>query len=189
MEVRWYLRGPLGVVQFVMFTDWPPSQPSSRFYSTGRRMFPMAADLGWHATSPQYDGQEGQECDLLRGGGTCFYDGSGLNAELVMERFFVEGETAIWAALTDAYRYLDREDTDSPVGRSATSTPVLWRVVDQRLGGVDALLLGDQPNDSYRIGLTIVNGPDGPDIDARVVYPCRVCGWDLACHNGEDCHS
>jgi hypothetical protein len=70
---------------------------------------------------------------------------------------------------------------------SATTAPIFWRVVDQRLGAVDAVLLGDQPNDSYRIGLTIVNGgADGPDIEARAVYPCAACGWANAC--GE-CHS
>jgi hypothetical protein len=78
----------------------------------------------------------------------------------------------------------------SDLSQSATSTPVIWRVVDQQLGAVGAMLLGDQPNDSYRVGLTVVSGPDGPDIDARAVYPCRVCGWDFACGpSGEDCHS
>ncbi len=68
--------------------------------------------------------------------------------------------------------------------------PILWRVVDHRLGAVDAMLLGDQPTDSYRIGLTVVNGPDGPDIEARMVYPCGVCGWGFSCGpSGEDCHS
>jgi hypothetical protein len=70
------------------------------------------------------------------------------------------------------------------------SAPLLWNVVQQQLGVVDALLLGDQPDDDYRISMTIVNGPDGPDIDARAVFPCRVCGWKFACGpSGEDCHS
>ncbi len=71
------------------------------------------------------------------------------------------------------------------------SAPVLWRITHQELGAVDALLLGDQPHDSFRISLTVVGGGDqGPDVDARVVYPCRRCGWEFACGpSGEDCHS
>lgn len=73
---------------------------------------------------------------------------------------------------------------------ATVQTPRLWSVVDQRLGAVDALLLGDRPTDSYRIALTIVNGPDGPDIEARAVYPCRACGWAFSCGpSGEDCHT
>jgi len=67
--------------------------------------------------------------------------------------------------------------------------PVMWRVCDQRSGAVDALLLGDLPHDRYRISMTVVNGIDGPEIEAHPVYPCRVCGWEFACHGGEDCHS
>lgn len=68
--------------------------------------------------------------------------------------------------------------------------PVIWRVMDQRIGCVDALLLGDQPTDRYRISMTVVNGIDGPEIEARPVYPCRVCGWEFACGaSGGDCHS
>ena len=76
------------------------------------------------------------------------------------------------------------------MGQSVATAPCLWRVVNQQLGAVDALLLGDQPTDSYRIGLTIVNGSDGPEIDTQAVYPCRVCGWEFSCGpSGEDCHS
>lgn len=74
---------------------------------------------------------------------------------------------------------------------SPSTSPTLWRVVEQCLGAVDAVVVGDQPTDGYRIGLTIVdNGDEGPDVDAMVIYPCGVCGWDNACGaNGEDCHS
>lgn len=100
MEIRWYLRGPKGAAQFVMYTDWPPSSQSPAFH--GRRSFPMAADLGYHAKSAQYDGQNGRDdCHLIES--ECFYDGSGLQAERVMERFFAEGEEAIWSELESTY--------------------------------------------------------------------------------------
>jgi hypothetical protein len=69
--------------------------------------------------------------------------------------------------------------------------PILWRVRDQTLGAVDAIVLGDQDNDDWRVGVTIVrNGDEPPDVDAQVIYPCRACGWASACgDHGEDCHS
>lgn len=69
------------------------------------------------------------------------------------------------------------------------SAPAFWQIADQRLGGVDALLLGDQPDDDYRVAVTVVVGANGPEAEAQVVYPCCVCGWAFSCHGGEDCHS
>ena len=66
--------------------------------------------------------------------------------------------------------------------------PAIWRVMHQAAGMVDAILLGDQSNDAWRVGVTIVgHGDDGPEVEATVVYPCRTCGWADAC-DGE-CHS
>lgn len=68
--------------------------------------------------------------------------------------------------------------------------PAIWRIVGQTAGAVDFVVLGDTPNDSYRIGITIVgNGDDGPEVESCVFYPCRTCGWAMACAGGEDCHS
>lgn len=68
--------------------------------------------------------------------------------------------------------------------------PALWRVVDQTTGSVDSVLLGDQSDDEFRVGLTVLhNGEDGPEVDASVLYPCRECGWASACAGGEGCHS
>lgn len=68
------------------------------------------------------------------------------------------------------------------------SDPAIWRILDQRIGAADALLLGDQDHDAFRVSLTVVVGARGPEVEARVVYPCRVCGWRSACGaGGEDC--
>lgn len=101
MQLRWLLRGSKGAAQFVMYTDWPPSRPSSTTTLMGGRMFPMAADLGYHARRAQYDGQEARGCDVLDS--VCFYDGSGLQAERVLTRFFAEGEEAIYRELFATY--------------------------------------------------------------------------------------
>lgn len=72
----------------------------------------------------------------------------------------------------------------------STSEPIVWKIMHRSVGCVDSLLLGDQDDDSYRIGMTIVTGPDGLEVDAQPVYPCAACGWALACGvGGEDCHS
>ena len=72
---------------------------------------------------------------------------------------------------------------------SEPTAPAVWRVVDQRLGDVELVLLGDLPTDTHRVVLAITNESDGPEVDARVVYPWRVCGWLEACDRGEGCHS
>lgn len=108
MEIRWVLRGPKGATQFVMYTDWLPGQKGGDPRTAD--MFPIAADLGYHARVPQFEGQEDyarDDCDIL--GGRCYYDGSGLRAEPVMTEFIRNGETAIWAALEAEYERLSAE--------------------------------------------------------------------------------
>lgn len=71
---------------------------------------------------------------------------------------------------------------------------MLWRVVDHTAGAVDQVVLGDQPNDSYRIVVDIIGHGrrDVPEVDTLIVYPCAACGWEGTCGpagDGEDCHS
>lgn len=111
MEIIWYLRGPLGVAQFMLYTDWIPGtlRPGHGLPPAGmsfpRIDYPMGADLGYHAPVPQWEGQEEyrrDDCRLLPGG-TCYYDGSGMAAERVAKEFVLAGEPAVWAALEDRY--------------------------------------------------------------------------------------
>jgi hypothetical protein len=102
MDITWYLRGPRGVTQFAMSTGWVPGQ--SGIEPSISDCYPMATDLGYHALCPQYEGQEQYgrtDCHVLPEDVTCYYDGSGLNAEPVLTRFLVEGEPAIWRALAE----------------------------------------------------------------------------------------
>ena len=79
-EMAFYLHGPKGVIQFVVYTNWPlphvqkelDAKPPSRdfpylFHS------PQPADIGYHSPTPRYEGQTSGECGLL--GGKCYYDG------------------------------------------------------------------------------------------------------------------
>jgi len=104
MQIRWLLRGPRGAVQFLVFTDWVPGRktdPATAF------MFPMGADLGYHAVVPQYEGDSGpRPCEYLPGG-QCYCDGSGLQAMDLMPEFIAWGEPAIWAVLEERYASLE----------------------------------------------------------------------------------
>lgn len=63
---------------------------------------PQPADLGYHSPVPMYEGQNSMgECNLL--GGICYYDGSGLRAEEVLETLIREGSDAVWAFLDEEY--------------------------------------------------------------------------------------
>ena len=63
----------------------------------------MAADLGYHALVPQYEEQAERDC-CYTSSGKCYYDGSGLNAELLVENFISQGEPYLWSALEAYYR-------------------------------------------------------------------------------------
>ena len=114
MEIRWLLRGPRGAAQFLMHTGWVPGVKGVAPQVS--HIFPMAVDIGYHARVPQYEGAEEwglhENCAYI--GGKCYYDGSGLQAEEIMKRFIVDGETVIWAALEARYAALkmniDEED-------------------------------------------------------------------------------
>lgn len=122
-QIRFYLIGDEGAVQFVMYTDWMPSDVvddtrgprvedhTPREWMRGTRWeqttamqprLPIAADLGYHSPTPHYDNQPAMDCTLLPQG-ECYYDGSGLNAEPVMAALFKGGSDAAWDALEDYY--------------------------------------------------------------------------------------
>lgn len=94
------LIGPKGAVQFV-WMQVPPGL--SRMYPDGR----MGTDLGYHAYSPQFDDDEAMECDLLVGQDRCYYDGSALWADRVLNvwRAHDYDDGWLWAYLANAYRH------------------------------------------------------------------------------------
>lgn len=130
LSIRFLLHGPAATVQFVMYTDWLPSDvvdggwgrrvDRKREWATGTRysghgcadLYPMATDLGYHADAAQYDDQDTLACDVREG--DCFYDGSGLRAESVMAALFEEGDRAVWAALETEYAERFEPDASEP---------------------------------------------------------------------------
>lgn len=117
LTFRFVLKGPLGAVQFVMSSGWylthvrpKMAQHDRDWLNEGHDSLlhsaPMAFDLGYHSPSPRYEEQSKMEhCDILPHG-QCYYDGSTLNAEPVMEQFIAEGEEAVWQELEKYYQNL-----------------------------------------------------------------------------------
>lgn len=114
MEVKWLLRGPKGVTQFLVMTGWEPGLGRDEHEVRA----PMGADLGYHALHRQYEGApDGDACEYL-GGRVCFYDGSGLAADKLLARFLIEGEDVIWRTLAE--RHDDLKTADDPPAEATT---------------------------------------------------------------------
>lgn len=120
VSLRFVLKGPKGATQFVLFTNWQLPHVTEEMTARGVRdeidlkVFwqPMPADLGYHAYTPQYEGQEPRECDILTDAPKgCYYDGSGLRADDVYLTLLHEGDAGVWAVLEKEYR-LRFEDHD-----------------------------------------------------------------------------
>jgi hypothetical protein len=122
VEMRFALKGPEGASVFTIYTNWqlpevtkeldarPVSTPFPHLLCR-----PMAADLGYHRLTPAYEGQDAltDDCEFL-GGRTCYYDGSGLQAQDVFETMLREGDAAVWRELEAFYRrkILDESEMD-----------------------------------------------------------------------------
>lgn len=110
LEMRFVLKGPLGAVQFVLFTNWMLPKVQEEFDKDDNLprslMRPMPADLGYHSPVPHYEDQDphGGGCPYLDGR-PCYYDGSGLQAQEPWNILVSEGEEALWAFLKRYYRF------------------------------------------------------------------------------------
>jgi hypothetical protein len=108
VEMRWYVIGEKGAVQFVVFTNWmlPHIEQEERTRSWPPSLTrPMPADVGFHSRVPMYEGQAAMEagCSLL-GGGPCYYDGSAMQAQNLFDKLLVEGGEAVWIELEARWR-------------------------------------------------------------------------------------
>ena len=109
VTLRFLLRKPDAVMQFVVYSGWHLKHVRNEGTVTVEKypftywQEPMAADIGYHAKKPLYDGQLSMDgCERLDGD-PCFYDGSTLNAEPVLEAFIEKGFDGVWEALEESY--------------------------------------------------------------------------------------
>lgn len=101
--IRVLLHGPAASMQFLMWTGIVPELVQGHYLPEFRHdTAPMAADLGYHADSPQYEDQPPFECEY-RPSGRCFYDGSSLAADPVLALLLAKGGNAVLEALQSSY--------------------------------------------------------------------------------------
>lgn len=107
VEMAWFLHGPEGAIQFVVYTAWHLPEVAAelkRDHPHPRLFEPMPADLGYHSYIPRYEGQTRltENCSVL-GGRPCYYDGSSLQAIKVFDILVGQGEEAVWKLLEEEY--------------------------------------------------------------------------------------
>jgi len=109
MEIAFYLRGPEGTIQFKFNSGWHlphvKDELSAKGEDVGRYlMSPNGVDLGFHALEPRdYQSEPSQESCPLLDGKPCYYDGSTLNAEPVLNTLIEKGDEAVWEELEEYY--------------------------------------------------------------------------------------
>lgn len=108
MRAVFYLIGPKGAVQWMIglpfYTASVRPEMAGWSWREDEQGRPTGWDLGYHAREAQYDGQTVLRDDCHVVGGPCYYDGSGLNAELLIEGFVNGGTEWLWPALEEYYR-------------------------------------------------------------------------------------
>lgn len=111
-DLRMYLKGELGTVQFVIYTNWHLPHVQNELIHRNlnseigiRCAFtPQPADIGYHSPKPMWEGQEPMtnSCECL-GGVPCYYDGSGLYAEEIYKVLVEKGSEEVWEKLEEYY--------------------------------------------------------------------------------------
>ena len=104
MGIKFLLKGELGVVQFYMLSGWYLPHVREEYRNRPGFADPMGADVGYHSPRPMYDDQQpiGDSCPYLDGK-PCYYDGSGLAADALFNKFVAEGVDIVWKELEDYY--------------------------------------------------------------------------------------
>lgn len=122
-DLRFVLIGPLGAVQFLLYTGWHLPHVKAEFdrkpcevKSWGKHCFGAAqpADIGYHSPRPMYSDQPvvNENCEYL-GGIPCYYDGSSLQAEDVFKILVEGGGEAMWKELERRYHGIfDAEEVE-----------------------------------------------------------------------------
>jgi len=127
VELLMAVKGPKGVVQFKLYTNWQLphiqeemlNKPVRDRTTAMWRFLPMPTDLGYHSYVPHYEDQSciTDACELLDGK-PCYYDGSGLNAEPVFKLLVEKGDEAVWRKLERYYEVTFNSDETAQEDRN-----------------------------------------------------------------------
>jgi hypothetical protein len=110
VDMLWYIKGELGVVDFVVYTNWHLPHIEELNDSRNDSQFPhlnchpQPANVGYHSRVPKYKGQTRSVFDCTLLGGDCYSDGSGLYAEELYDILVREGDEAVWKKLEEYYK-------------------------------------------------------------------------------------
>ncbi len=111
VEMRFYLTGPEGAVQFVLATNWQlpnvtREQNKNPLPAAHMRLLvhPYPVDVGYHSRVPMYEGHTpmDRKCPVL-GTDTCYYDGSTLMADTAFNKLLTGGHEALDQYMLEFY--------------------------------------------------------------------------------------
>ena len=109
--IRFLLKGDKGVVQFVVATDWYSKEEQAQRLPPYYETRPVGWDLGYHSRTPRYKDEKPfvDSCEFLDGA-PCYYDGSGLAADDLRDKFLEGGDAVVWSELEAYYAHIFEED-------------------------------------------------------------------------------
>lgn len=106
VDLRMVLKGPLGAVSFLLFTNWqlPHVREEDRKKPRPYYQDPTPADIGYHSTTPTFEGQtvSTDSCPYLDGK-PCYSDGSSLQSNDVFNILLEKGSAGVWEELERRY--------------------------------------------------------------------------------------
>ncbi|MCB0446396.1 MAG: hypothetical protein KDD03_02600 [Gelidibacter sp.] len=102
------LKGDKGAVNFTLYTNWQlphvQDELKKKMFQHNHFLFePMPADIGFHSSTPMYNGQSKMEECKYMNGKDCYYDGSTLMANEVYQILLQEGSEGVWKELERLY--------------------------------------------------------------------------------------
>lgn len=109
VDMMWYLKGELGAIQFVVYTNWHLPHVQKNLDARIDDQFPhlcchpQPADVGYHSPTPQYEGQTLmiENCQVING--PCYYDSTCLQAQDIFNILVKEGGDAVWKEMEKFY--------------------------------------------------------------------------------------
>ncbi len=106
-ELVMWVEGENGAVSFVLFTNWnlPSVQKETniRKYPFEYCMTPTPADLGFHHKKPGEYLYKNDTCEFVSGH-SCYYEGSGLQAEGIYKILLEKGSEGVYKKLESLYK-------------------------------------------------------------------------------------
>lgn len=98
MDIRFYLKGEKGVIQFCITTGW-----NHQMTGFEEKVRSYAYDIGYHSPIPKYDDHKPMEkCKFYE---KCYYDGSSMYAHELFDKLIDYGDEYIWWKMEEFYNH------------------------------------------------------------------------------------